>query len=155
MSTPPFAIPTSPVRVAEHFIATYGPDRVFFTVVSFEQRGHLVTRTFASDSLEHLVPWLLVQTAKLASGKVALLAMVVRVVSDDRTVEVLGPNGRRRIPEKDVYGFRFSPGRCDGLDADEVADAHMTDAATGEALVVEPGVRFCSGVEVLEAIGQP
>ena len=67
-----------------------------------------VSSTFASDNSEHIFPWLLVQEAKLAAGSLHMVAMVVRVFSDTRTVEVLGPRGRIRIPEKEVYGFRFS-----------------------------------------------
>ena len=110
--------------------------------------------TFASDNIEHLLPWLCLQEAKLASGSVATVAMVVRVFSDTRTVEVLGPRGSIAIPEKEVYGFRFFAQKGEALTADEVAAAHMTDATSGKPIPPEPGVSFRSGTEILTAMSR-
>ena len=54
--------------------------------------------TFASDNTAHLMPWLALQEAKLASGRVAVVAMVVRVFSAARTrrADPFGHGGPRR-----------------------------------------------------------
>jgi len=80
--------------------------------------------------------------------------MVVRVFSDTRTVEVLGARGIVRVPEKEVYGFRFFARKGEALSADEVAAAHMTDATSGEPIPPEPVVSFHSGAEILRAMSR-
>jgi hypothetical protein len=144
-----------PGAVADHFVRTFGPDRLYFTVLPLASKGYeSASSTFGSDNIEHLLPWLCLQEAKLASGSVATLAMVVRVFSDTRTVVVLGPLGSIAIPEKEVYGFRFFARKGEALSADEVAEAHMTDATSGEPIPPEPGVSFHSGAEILSAMSR-
>ena len=139
--------------VANHFLATYGPDRVFFTVLPVDERGREIrASTFASDNVEHLSACLALQMAKLRSGKVAMVAMVVRVFSDTRTVKVLGPRGRIEIPEKDLYMFRFWADRCEGVEAAESRAAHTTDATSGDPIPPEPGVHFASAIKVLDTL---
>lgn len=144
-----------PGAVADHFVRTFGPDRLYFTMLPLGSKGHdSASSTFGSDNIEHLLPWLCLQEAKLASGSVATLAMVLRVFSDTRTVEVLGPRGSIAIPEKEVYGFRFFAKTGEALSADEIAKAHMTDATSGEPIPKESGVSFRSGTEILTAMSR-
>ena len=108
--------------------------------------------TFALDNIEQLEPWLLLQTAKIVSDAVRVVAMIVRVFDTERTVEVLGPSGRVRLPEKELYMFRYSAEGSIGFDEETTFELHCTNPQTGELEPPEPGVRFAAGAQVVEAL---
>jgi len=140
----------TPIAIARHFLASYGPDRLFFTVVPFDRRGHMVNEsTFGLDNIQHIEGWLLVQMAKLWSGKLETLAMVVRVFDFGRTVRVEGPRGPVDIPEKDLYMFRYNLSASVGFDEAVTLEMHTYDTETGTFSAPEPGVRCRSGARVV------
>ena len=146
-------LPT-PIQVAEYFCATYGTERLFFTITAFDNQSSMLPSTFGRDNFEYMQPWLLLQTAKVYSGKVRVIAMVVRVFDMDHLVEVEGPNGKITIPEKELYMFRFDSDSSVGLDPADTWTMHCTDAGTGMKLPREEGVRFGSGEAVVAALNQ-
>ena len=140
----------TPVAIAKHFLAHYGPDRLFFTIMPFDKRGRAANEsTFGSDNIEHIAPWLSLQMAKLLSGKVETLAMIVRVFDLDRTVCIEGPKGPVDIPEKDLYMFRFDLSASVGFDEAETLEMHTYDPETGTFSAPEPDVHCRSGAHVV------
>jgi len=148
MDSVELAQPT-PNRVAEYFRTTYGFERLFFTVVPFDRNGNGRDSTFGSDNLVEMEPWLLLQTAKLVSGAVATITMIVRVFDREHLVEVVGPKGLISIPEKEMYMFRFDREHSVGFDPGTTWTMHCTDAASGAQIPRESGVRFGSGEAVV------
>jgi len=140
-------------QIARYFLDSYGPERLYFYIAPFDRRRRLVHEsTFAEDNIEQLEPWLLLQTAKVASGGVDVITMVVRVFDMERTVDALGPTGRVRLPEKDLYMFRYSAGESVGFDEDTTLVLHCTNPQSGELEPPEPGVRFASGAGVVKSL---
>lgn len=148
MDSVELAQPT-PNRVAEYFLTTYSTERLFFTVVPFDHNGNGRDSTFGSDNLAEMGPWLLLQTAKLVSGAVATITMIVRVFDMEHLVEVVGPKGLISIPEKEMYMFRFDREHSVGFDPDDTWTMHCTDAVSGAQIPRESGVRFGSGAAVV------
>ena len=140
----------TPVAVARYFLDNYGPDRLFFTVVPFDQRGRAVdASTFGSDNIEHIAPWLSLQMAKLLSGRVETLAMIVRVFDLDHLVRVEGPKDPVGVPEKDLYMFRFDLSASVGFDEAVTLEMRTYDPETGIFLPPEPDVRCRSGARIV------
>jgi hypothetical protein len=83
--------------------------------------------TFESDNIDEMFPWLQLIAAKLTSGSVTGVSMVVRVFDPDDMIEVLGPKGCTSIPHKEIYTFRFNQSGTVELDARDNGDA-----ATGQ-----------------------
>ena len=47
----------TPVAIAKHFLAHYGPDRLFFTIMPFDKSRRAANEsTFGSDNIEHIAP---------------------------------------------------------------------------------------------------
>jgi len=78
-------------QVADYFVKAYGADRLHVTFLVSSPGDDMQTSTFGSDNIEHMSPWLLLTTAKLKSGSVGSVAMVVRVFDFDNPVEIVGP----------------------------------------------------------------
>ena len=143
----------NPVMVATYFLDTYGADRLYFTILPFDPRDHMVNEsTFASDNIEHLVPWLMVQLAKMSSGKIVALSIVIRVFDLERMVETDGPKGHIRIPEKDMFMFYYDGNGLVGFDSDVTRECHCLDPITGDMLEPEFGVRYASSIEIVELL---
>ena len=140
----------TPVAVARYFLDTYGPDLLFFTVVPFDQRGRAVGEsTFGSDNIEHIAPWLSLQMAKLLSGKVETLAMIVRVFDFDHLVRIEGSKGPVDVPEKDLYMFRFDLSASVGFNEAVTLEMRTYDLMTGTFLDPEPDVHCRSGERIV------
>ena len=67
--------------------------------------------------------------------------VVVRQFQAEKVL-VMMPVGPRLLPIKHVFGVRAGQGQWTGLSSEDVRAAHMTDAVTGKALILEKGVRF-------------
>ena len=140
-------------QIARYFLDSYGPRRLYFHITPFDGQDRMVNQsTFALDNIEQLEPWLLIQTAKIVSGAVCVVAMIVRVFDLERAVDVLGPNGRVQLPEKELYMFRYSGEGSIGFDGTTTYELHCTNPQTGEIEPPEPGVRFASGADVVKAL---
>lgn len=143
----------TPVMVATHFLDTYGADRLYFTVLPFDLRDHMVNEsTFASDNIEQLVPWLMRQLVMMSSGKIEALSIVIRVFDWGRMVETDGPKGHICIPEKDLFMFYYDGNGLVGFDSDDTRECHCIDPITGDMLEPEFGVRYASSIEVVELL---
>lgn len=79
----------------------FGTEKVYLTIAPSDGE----CSTFASDNIENLNPWWLVQCAKLRSGKINQIGIELRVFDDDRRVDKIGPNGPISLPTKDIYTF--------------------------------------------------
>lgn len=153
--TPPRPTPN---EVAQYFESTYGGERLYFTVVPFRNDSDVNASTFAADNFQFLQPWLAVQTAKLFSGRIDAIAMVVRVFDLDKRIEIAGTRGKINIPEKELYMFRFDRHNTIGLDPDQTCNAFCTDSQTGAKLPLEKGLRFGSGqmvIDIIRGIAEP
>lgn len=142
----------TPNQIADFFLEVYGADRLYITCLVAFVDGNNQISTFGSDNIEHMSSWLRMMTAKLKSGSVASVSMVVRVFDFDNTIEVIGARGRVAIPCKEIYMFRFDPQETIGFNVAETTMMHCTDADTGELMPVEAGVRFGSGANVIAEI---
>lgn len=148
----------TPSEVVQYFESTYGSERLYFTITPFSNDQNALGSTFGSDNFAHIQPWTLVQTAKLLSGRVNTIAMVVRVFDWDRRVEINGPKGKISIPEKELYMFRFDRESSIGFDPDATCSMFCTDAETGARLPLEEGLRFGSGelvVAIIQGLANP
>jgi hypothetical protein len=67
--------------------------------------------------------------------------VVVRQFQAEKVL-VMMPVGPRLLPIKYIFGVRAGQGQWTGLSSEDVRAAHMTDAVTGKALILEKGVRF-------------
>ncbi|MHB1731837.1 MAG: hypothetical protein ACYCU8_00015 [Ferrimicrobium acidiphilum] len=142
----------TPNQVADYFAKVYGADRLYITCLVASVGGGDQISTFGSDNIEHMPPWLRMMSAKLESGSVASVSMVVRVFDFDSKIEVIGAKGRVAIPCKEIYMFRFDPQETIGFNIAETAEMHCTDADTGQPMPVEAGVSFGSGADVVAAM---
>jgi hypothetical protein len=88
-------------QVADFFLEVYGADRLYITCLVASVDGGDQISTFGSDNIKHMSSWLRMVTAKLESGSVASVSMVVRVFDFDNKIEVLGARGRVAIPCKE------------------------------------------------------
>jgi hypothetical protein len=64
--------------------------------------GDLQMSTFESDKIDDTFPWLQLIAAKLTSGLVASVSMVVRVFDPDDMIEVLCLKGCTSVPHKEI-----------------------------------------------------
>ena len=143
----------TPAMVTTHFLETYGADRLYFTVVPFDLRGRMVNEsTFAKDNIDQLVPWLMLQLAKMSSGKIVALSIVIRVFDLERMVETDGPKGHICIPEKDMFMFYYDGNGLVGFDSNVTRECHCLDPITGDMLEPEFGVRYASSIEIVELL---
>jgi len=130
-------------QVADYFVGVYGADRLHATFLVSSPGDDMQTSTFGSDNIEYMSPWLLLTTAKLKSGSVGSVAMVVRVFDFDNTIEIVGPKGRVSIPSKEIYMFEFYREETIGLNSTETMEMHCTSFTdTDKPLPVEAGVNF-------------
>jgi hypothetical protein len=143
----------TPNQVADYFVKVYGADKLHVTFMAPSPGNDIQLSTFGDDNIEHMSPWLLLTTAKLNSGSVTRVTMIVRVFDFDNTIEVVGPKGRMPIPSKEIYMFEFYREETIGLNATETMEMHCTSFAdTDKPLPVEAGVSFGSGADVVAVL---
>jgi hypothetical protein len=137
-------------QVADYFVKVYGADKLHITFMAPSPGNDIQVSTFGDDNIEHMSPWLLLITAKLKSGSVARVSMIVRVFDFENTIEVVGPKGRMSMPHKEIYMFEFYREETVGLNATETMEMHCTSFAdTDKLMPVEAGVSFGSGADVV------
>jgi hypothetical protein len=109
-----------------------------------QEDGHDLSSSFGSDNLHHFADWFLLMQAKLVSGAVTAISLVVREFVHDRPWVPKVVDGKTiHIPWKRICGCSISyEGGVRMLTAAEIDEAHNQCATTGRRLLSEPGVEF-------------
>ena len=141
------------VDATSKIVETFGKKNIFMTFVPFKGSGkELNNSTFGSDNIRYMHDWSYLMEAKLASGSVRSIALVLRrfLRGDQNMVEKFIPqrNETIKIPKKEMWHFLFVDGRVALLDAAETYECQNTDAQTGEKLEPEAGIIFRSSIEL-------
>lgn len=125
-------------------------ERLFITCMPFKRNKAPITpSTFGTDNISELDSWLLLMEAKMVSGKVDGIAIVIRVFLDEK-VDVVGV--RIPIPKKNLYHILLLKGLVVLFDTEETFDAQNTDGVTGLWLEPEPALTCRSSVELMTEI---
>lgn len=126
-------------------------ERLFFTCMPFKKnKTPIAPATFGSDNISELDSWLLLMEAKMVSGKVDGIAVVMRVFLDEK-VNVVG--ACIPIPKKNLYHILILNGMVVLFDTEETFDAQNTDGVTGLWLEPEPALTCHSSVELMAEMG--
>jgi len=126
-------------------------NRLFITCMPFKKnKAPIAPSTFGSDNISELGSWLLLMEAKIVSGKIDGIALVVRTFLDE-TVKVIG--ARCAIPKKNLYHILVLGGGVVLFDTSETFDAQNTDSVTGMWIEPEPALECQSSIKLVEEIG--
>ena len=81
----------------------FGDDNLFFTVSPFESDNTVQHSTFGRDNVKHLTGFIMFQEAKLVSGSVTAISVIVRrfLKGEKNMLKV----GKVNIPYKEIYNF--------------------------------------------------
>jgi hypothetical protein len=132
----------------------FGHQALYLTIVPFNPQGQAAwgTSTFADDNFDHLEGWLHLMTAKLFSGSVLNVSLIVRAFDFQTQVDFIGPHGPAKLPAKDLYMFFVRKEGVLGFDAATTLEMHCTDPVTGEMGESELGIRYRSSRELLRTL---
>lgn len=97
--------------------------------------------TFGPDNMVHFHDWMLMQLARLESGSIEHLVLVVRRHVQDRNTEA-PTEVAVRIPITQIGGCRITRTALHMLTAAEMRRAFTNDHATGRLLPHDPTVSF-------------
>ena len=127
----------------------FGDDHILLTFLSDD------FSTFGEDNVEQLPNWLILQRAKLVSGSLDSLSLVVRrfLIGENNEIEITLPNGKlMKIPKKEIYHFCFTKDEILLLNKEETFKYQNTDASTSEPLEPEEDVIIMSSEELWDEI---
>ena len=103
--------------------------------------------SFGSDNIHHFADWFALMQAKLVSGAVTTISLVVGEF--DHEPKVVGGS---YIPRKRVCGCSITDkGGVRMLSARVIEEAHTVCSRTGRRLPPEPGVEFIDFAQWMEA----
>lgn len=129
----------------------FGDDKIYLTLVAFQSKGKAYSAgTFASDNIEVLEGWTAVYQAKLISGSIKAVSIVLRIFFPEKyEVEIKGK--KVKIPEKDIYNFLCTRAGCEGFTKEETFDNQTLDSENLENIFApEPGLYYKSSEKILE-----
>lgn len=130
-------------KCIEKILKVFDKNNLYFTFVSFDKNGDELTEyrsTFGRDNVSEITYWSLLMSAKLLSGKVTGIALVLR---------------RRLLGEKnetELYHFFFMNNKVSLLDEKETFEMQNTDSVTQKPIEPEKGIICMSSKKLFEEI---
>jgi hypothetical protein len=138
--------------VVNKIINNFGKENLHLTFnASNNYTNEDITATFGSDNIEQFNMWSMLIEAKLASGSISGISLVVRrfLVGDKNKVEKLNyQNKTILIPKKHIYHFYIMTDEIVVFDETETNDTQNTNASTGQKLSPEIDI-VCKSSEKL------
>lgn len=129
----------------------FGEDNIYITFCAFKRERLEHHSTFARDNIDKLDMWITMQHAKLFSGSLDIVTVVVRIFLPEK-ISIDGPKGKIEIPKKDLYHLAFTKDKIILQDESETYENQNTDAFTGEALEHEKGIVYRSSIGLYDLL---
>jgi hypothetical protein len=129
----------------------FGDKNIYLTLVAFKPDGEAYSiSTFASDNIEELSIWGVLFQAKLFSGSIEVISIVLRVfLPEQHETEIKGK--KIKIPGKDLYNFYCTKVGCEGFTEEETFEDQTTDPKNKEnKFAPEPYLFYKSSEKILE-----
>lgn len=129
----------------------FGDDKIYLTLVAFQSKEKAYSAgTFASDNIEVLEGWAAVYQAKLISGSIKAVSIVLRIFFPEKhEVEIKGK--KVKIPEKNIYNFLCTRAGCGGFTEEETFDNQTLDSENlKNRFAPEPWLFYKNSEKLLE-----
>src|SRR5664280_1767148 len=127
----------------------FGDNNIYLTLVAFQPDGeaHSIS-TFAADNIGELSIWAALFQAKLFSGSIMMVAIVLRVfLPEQYETEIKGK--KIKIPGKDLYNFYCTKAGCEGFTEQETFENQTTDYKNPENMIAPEPFLFYKDSEKL------
>lgn len=132
---------------------TFGDENIYLTCLPFRKGQALPRSTFAVDNITDLETWTLLMQAKIFSGDIDGVSLVLRVFQNE-VAHIENEEGRRiEVPHKDLYVFLIEESGVTGFDLQTTLDVHCTNAQSGEPISPEPAVGYKASIDFLTGAG--
>lgn len=130
----------------------YGDDSLFLTCLPLDssQSLHVQSSTFAADNLSHIQGWMYLMQARLASGSITGLSIVIRIFLPDKITFQNSRGQPATIPRKEIFHILIFSDQIIGFDEEETYQAQNIDSVTGNELEHEPGISYRGSIDLIQ-----
>jgi len=129
----------------------FGDKNIYLTLVAFSPDGEPYSiSTFAEDNISELSIWAALFQAKLFSGSIAEVSIVLRVfLPQQHETEIKGK--KIKIPGKELYNFFCTKRGTEGFTEEETFENQTTNSKNpGEEFAPEPWLFYKDSEKLLE-----
>ncbi len=127
----------------------------YFSLFGENTSNNLNSSTFGSDNIKYLNNWLLLTQAKLHSGKIEGISIIMRrfLKGEKNKIEIVRKDGVKiKIPKKEIYHFLFSAKELVLFDKEDTFINQNTDNVTNKILKEEEGLIYMSSIDLCNEI---
>ncbi|MBU4175466.1 MAG: hypothetical protein KKB90_10175 [Actinobacteria bacterium] len=132
---------------------TFANESIYLTCRPLKQGEAQHPSTFAADNITDLDIWTLLMQAKICSGNIDAVALVLRIFRNEKTHIQNEEGVRVEVPYKDLYMFLAEEAGVTGFDLQTTLDMHCTYAPSGEPISPEPAVNYKASIDLLTEAG--
>lgn len=127
-------------------VKAFGKDRLYFYFVPFDKNNQVLMQyhsTFSTDNISKINPWTSLMYAKLISGSVCGISLILRrfLSGEKNEVQIETADKKKvKIPKKEMYHFLFTIKGVALFDEKETYTMQNTDHATQKPIEPEIGI---------------
>lgn len=131
----------------------YGDEKLFFTFVPFknEEVCQEYVSAFAADNIEDFLYWGALMHAKLHSGSIDAISLVLRIFLSEKVIMYV-KRQKKAIPKKELYHLLITPEKLVLFTEQETEENQNTDAVTGKPLKAQRDLVYKSSIDLYQHV---
>ncbi len=131
----------------------FGDDKLFFTFVPFKDEKVCAEyySTFADDNLEEFMYWGTLMHAKLLSGTIDAISIIIRVFLSEKVI-IYEKRQKLILPKKELYHVLITPEKLILFAKEETEKNQNTDVITGKPLNHQKDLVYKSSIDLCQQL---
>jgi len=143
----------SPYQVVKYLKNCYEPRQLVVLAIPFDAHDEPDgEQVFLASDLNELEEWILRETDRLFTGRIACLALIIRIFDFQELMKISNGSTSVVIPCSNLYAMRFEPTGTVGFDVETTRNIHLRQHNGRQESPTEPGIRYCDSQEIIEEL---